>query len=158
VGEGFDPVASLFKQFELIYVVGDERDLVRVRTNYRDEEVFLYHTVISPAFARRLLLIYVERINELADRAEFYHLLSNSCTVNIIRYANAAGRIGRFDFRHMLNGLIDRYIYAAGVVDTTLSFDELRSRSRITSAAQATGNGLDFSDRIRVCLPAVSAR
>ena len=69
MGEGFDPVASLFKQFELIYVVGDERDLVRVRTNYRDEEVFLYHTAISPEFARRLLLIYVERINELADRA-----------------------------------------------------------------------------------------
>ena len=37
VGEGFDPLASLFKQFELIYVVGDERDIVRVRTNYRDE-------------------------------------------------------------------------------------------------------------------------
>jgi hypothetical protein len=34
VGEGFDPLASLFKQFELIYVVGNERDIVRVRTNY----------------------------------------------------------------------------------------------------------------------------
>jgi hypothetical protein len=157
VGEGFDPLASLFKQFELIYVVGDERDLVRVRTNYRDEEVFLYHTVISPSFARRLFLIYAERINELADRAEFYHLLSNSCTVNIIRYANAAGRIGRFDFRHMLNGLIDRYIYAAGVVDTTIPFDELRRRSRITATAQAAGNGADFSERIRVGLPSVAA-
>ena len=158
MGEGFDPVASLFKQFELIYVVGDERDLVRVRTNYRDEEVFLYHTAISPEFGRRLLRIYVERINELADRAEFYHLLSNSCTINIIRYANAAGRIGRFDFRHMLNGLIDRYIYAAGVVDTTIPFDELRSRSRITAAAQAAGNGTDFSDLIRAGLPAAPAR
>ena len=157
VGEGFDPLASLFKQFELIYVVGDERDLVRVRTNYRDEEVFLYHTVISPDFARRLFLIYAGRINELADHAEFYHLLSNSCTVNIVRYANAAGRIGRFDFRHMLNGLIDRYIYAAGVVDTTMPFDELRRRSRITAAAQAAGNGADFSDRIRAGLPAAAA-
>ena len=57
----------------------------------------------------------------------------------------------------MLNGFIDRYVYAAGVVDTTLSFDELRSRSRITSAARAAGNGPDFPDRIRVGLPAVSA-
>jgi hypothetical protein len=41
VGEGFDPIASLFKQFELIYVVGEERDLVGVRTNHRHETVYL---------------------------------------------------------------------------------------------------------------------
>jgi hypothetical protein len=158
IGEGFDPVASLFKQFELIYVVGDERDLVRVRTNYRNEEVFLYRTVMSPEFARRLFMVYVERINELADDAEFYHLLSNSCTVNIVRYANAAGRIGRFDFRHLLNGLIDRYIYAAGVIESPLPFDELRRRSRITAASQAAGDGVDYSERIRAGLPTMPVR
>ena len=98
------------------------------------------------------------RINELADRAEFYHLLSNSCTVNIVRYANAAGRIGRFDFRHLLNGLIDRYIYAAGVVNTELPFDELRRRSRINASAQAADNAADFSERIRESLPAVASQ
>ena len=158
VGEGFDPLASMFKQFELIYVVGDERDLVRVRTNYRNEEVFLYRTVMSPEFARRLFMVYVERINELADHAEFYHLLSNSCTVNIVRYANAAGRIGRFDFRHLLNGLIDRYIYAAGGVESPLPFDELRRRSRITAASQAAGDGPDYPERIRAGLPTMPAR
>jgi hypothetical protein len=88
VGEGFAPIASLFKQFELIYVVGDERDLVGVRTNYRHEAVYLYRLNSPAEDARRLLLIYLARINELADRPEFYHLLSNSCTINIIRYAN----------------------------------------------------------------------
>src|SRR5262249_60786155 len=107
VGKGFDPIASLFKQFELIYVVGDEDDLVRVRTNYRKETVYLYHLNSSPNDVRRLFMIYLNLINELADRPEFYHLLSNSCTINIIRYANAAGRTGRFDIRHLLNGLID---------------------------------------------------
>ena len=97
VGEGFAPIASLFKQFELIYVVGDERDLVRVRTNYRNEEVYLYRIQTPPEGARSLFLVYLERINELADRPEFYHLLKNSCTINIVRYANAAGRTGRFD-------------------------------------------------------------
>jgi Domain of unknown function (DUF4105) len=157
VGEGFAPVASMFKQFELIYLVGNERDIVGVRTNHRNEAVFLYHTRISPEFARRLFLVYVDRINELADRAEFYHLLSNSCTVNIVRYANAAGRIGRFDFRHLLNGLIDRYIYAAGVVNTDLPFDELRRRSQINAAAQAADNAADFSQRIREGLPAIAS-
>jgi len=156
VGEGFDPVASLFKQFELIYVVGDERDLVRVRTNYRGESVYLYRLNSSPDNVRRLLMIYLARINELADKPEWYHLLTNSCTINIVRYANAAGRAGRFNIRHLLNGLIDSYLYHSGRVDTTLPFDELRGRSLINAAAQAADDAADFSDRIRASLPTVT--
>jgi Domain of unknown function (DUF4105) len=156
VGEGFNPVASLFKQFELIYVVGDERDLVRVRTNFRKETVFLYRLNASPDNARRLLMVYLKRINELADRPEFYHLLSNSCTINIIRYLNAAGRRGRFDIRHLLNGLIDSYLYHSGRIDTTLPFDELRRRSQINEAAQAADDASDFSERIRASLPTIT--
>jgi hypothetical protein len=153
VGEGFAPIASLFKQFELIYVVGDERDLVGVRTNHRREGVYLYRLNTLPDDARRLLLVYLTRINELADRAEFYHLLTNSCTINIVRYANAAGRAGRFDVRHLFNGLIDSYLYHSGRVDTTLPFDELRRRSLINEAAQAADGASDFSERIRASLP-----
>jgi hypothetical protein len=153
VGEGFAPVASLFKQFELIYVVGDERDVVGVRTNHRHEPVYLYRLNTSADDARRLLLVYLTRINELADRPEFYHLLTNSCTINIVRYANAAGRRGRFDIRHLLNGLIDSYLYHSGRIDTTLPFDELRRRSLINEAAQAANGAADFSQRIRLSLP-----
>jgi hypothetical protein len=156
VGEGFNPIGSLFKQFELIYVVGDERDLVGVRTNYRKETVYLYRLNSAPDNVRRLLMVYLKRINELADRPEFYHLLSNSCTINIIRYANAAGRAGRFDIRHLLNGLIDSYLYHSGRVDTTLPFDELRRRSRINEAAQAADDAPDFSERIRASLPTIT--
>ena len=155
VGEGFNPIASLFKQFELIYVVGDERDIVGVRTNHRLETVYLYRLNASPDKARELLLVYLERINELADRPEFYHLLSNSCTINIIRYLNAAGRKGRFDIRHLFNGLIDSYLYHSGRVDTTLPFDELRRRSLINEAAQAAGDAPDFSQRIRASVPTI---
>jgi hypothetical protein len=152
-GEGFNPIASLFKQFELIYVVGDERDIVGVRTNYRKEDVYLYHILISPENARRLFLVYIDRINKLAEHPEFYNLLSNSCTINIVRYANKAGRIGRFDIRHLLNGFIDSYIYSAGLVDNSLPFDELRRRSRINEAALAADDAPDFSQRIRGSLP-----
>jgi hypothetical protein len=155
IGESFEPLGSLFKQFELIYVVGDERDLVGVRTNHRDEDVYLYRTTTSPESARRLLLVYLERINELADRAEFYHLLSNSCTINIVRYANLAGRVGRWDIRHLLNGFSDRYLYRAGRLASTLPFEELRRRSRINEAALAAGDAADFSARIRAGLPTV---
>lgn len=154
-GESYAPVASMFKQFELIYVVGDERDLVRVRTDHRDEEVFLYRVRTSPEGARLLFLTYLERINELADRAEFYHLLSNSCTINIVRYANASGRIGGFHIGHLLNGWIDRYLYSAGSLDSALPFEELRARSHINRAARQAGSAEDFSDRIRTDLPTI---
>jgi hypothetical protein len=155
IGEGFNPLASMFKQFELIYVVGDERDIVRVRTNYRDEDVFLYHIRATPEGVRRLFRIYLGRVNELADRPEWYHLLSNNCTLNILRYARAVGlQHSRFDHRHFLNGFIDRFIYGAGVVDTSLGFEELRRQSHINEAARAAGDAEDFSARIRASLPA----
>jgi len=153
IGQSFSPIASLFKQFELIYVVGDERDLVRVRTNYRHEQVYLYHIRMSSEMARRLFRIYLTRINELAQRPEFYHLLSNSCTINIVRYARAAGKVGGFDIRYLLNGLVDSYVYCIGAVDTALPFAELRRRSRINDAAQAADDAPDFSQRIRASVP-----
>jgi hypothetical protein len=155
VGEGFDPIASLFKQFELIYVVGDESDIVGVRTNHRRETVYLYRLNASLADERKLLLIYLERINELADHPEWYHLLTNSCTINIIRYTNAAGRKGSFDLRHLFNGLIDSYLYHSGRIDTTLPFDELRRRSLVNPAAEAADAAPDFPQRIRAGLPTI---
>jgi hypothetical protein len=156
VGEGFAPVASMFKQFELIYVVGDERDLVGVRANHRQEPIYLYRLNTSAEDARRLLLVYLERINELADRPEFYHLLTNSCTINIVRYANAAGRVGRIDVRHILNGFADSYLYRSGRIDTTLPFDELRRRSLINEAARAVDGAPNFWQSIRATLPTVT--
>jgi hypothetical protein len=91
VGEGFAPVASMFKQFELIYIVGEERDLVGVRANHRNEPIYLYRLNTSAEDARRLFLVYLQRINELAEGPEFYHLLTNSCTINIVRYAMPPG-------------------------------------------------------------------
>ena len=96
------------------------------------------------------------RINELSAQTEWYHLLTNSCTINIIRYANAAGREGGFDFRHLLNGLIDSYLYHSGRVDTTLPYEELRRRSLINDATQAADDAPNFSERIRAFLPRVS--
>jgi hypothetical protein len=148
-GQTFKPIASLFKQFELIYVVGDERDLVAVRTNHRNEDVFLYRIRIPAATARELLKLYLGRVNQLADRPEFYHLLSNSCTINIVRLANQVGRVGRLDINHLLNGFVDQYLYSTGMIDTTLPFAEFRRRSHINEAANQADGAPDFSDRIR---------
>jgi Domain of unknown function (DUF4105) len=153
LGQSFSIIPTMFKQYQLIYVVGDERDLVRVRTNFRPEDVYLYHIRIAPEYARRLFQVYLQRINKLADRPEFYHLLKNNCTVNIIRYANSVGRQGGWEYRHWLNGLVDRYLYEKGYVDTSLTFTELRRGSQINEAAQKADNAADFSERIRASLP-----
>ncbi|HQU48657.1 MAG TPA: DUF4105 domain-containing protein, partial [Casimicrobiaceae bacterium] len=137
---------------------GEERDLVRLRTNRRNEDVFLYHIAVAPERARALFLDYLRRINELADHPEFYHLLSNSCTVNIVRDANASGREGLWDYRHFLNGWIDRYFYDAGLIEATMPFDELRRRSDITAASKAAGDGPDYPQRIRAGLPTMPSQ
>ena len=82
----------------------------------------------TPEAGRRLLLVYLERMNQLADKAEHYHLLSNNCTLNIVRYADRAGRRRGFNIRHLLNGLIDQYRSAAGAINTSMPFEELRRR------------------------------
>lgn len=153
IGKGYDPIASIFKQFELIYVLGDERDLVRVRTNYRHEDVYLFKVRMAPEHARELFMIYLDRMNQLADRPEFYRLLSNSCTINIVRYANQISPFSRFDIRHYLNGLFDSYLYDRGNLDTSLPLDELRRRSHINEVAQSADDAPDFSERIRASLP-----
>jgi hypothetical protein len=99
------------------------RDIVGARTNQRGEATYLYRLNTPAQNTRRLFLVHLERINELSDRPS--SILSNSCTVNIIRYANAARREGRFDIRHLFNGLIDSYLYHSGRVDTSLPFDEI---------------------------------
>jgi hypothetical protein len=153
VGEGFDPLASMFKQFELIYIVGDERDIVGVRTDHRNEDVFMYHIRMTPEQARELFLVYLNRINQLADRPEFYHLLSDNCTLNIIRYARKVGKPDYFDIRYWLNGFSDRGLYRAGYIATYLPFAELRRRSWINSAAREAGGAAEFYQRIRDAVP-----
>ncbi len=154
--EGFDPLASLFKKYELIYVVGEERDLVGVRTNFRNEDVYLYRLRVPAENARQLLRVYLERINQLADQPEFYHLLSNSCTINIVRYANLVGRKGDFDFRHYLNGWVDRYFYDTRLLNSQFPFAELRQRSRVNPAVKASEEIEEFAQHIRESVPGMN--
>lgn len=150
--ERFAALPSLFRQFELIYVVGEERDIVRLRTNFRGEEVYLYPLRLSAEAARRLFMAYVTQINKLADQPEFYHLLNNSCTANIVRNANMAGHPDRFDLRFFLNGWIDSYLYEKALISQSLPFDILRKGSRITDAAKSASVD-EFPQQIRAALP-----
>lgn len=152
-GEPYAAIASMFKQYELVYVVGEERDIAGVRTHHRNESVFCYPLRVKPEGARRLFLDYLRSINELADKPVFYHLLSNNCTNNIKRHAAQEGRRSPFFWRVLLNGYADSLIYDLGGMDTSLPFAELKARSLINPAAMTGSLDEGFSERIRVNLP-----
>ncbi|WP_166442606.1 DUF4105 domain-containing protein [Phragmitibacter flavus] len=148
-GEVYSALASCFKQAELIYVVGEERDIVGSRMGVRGEQVYRYRTRATPEQARRLFVTYLESINELADQPEFYHLLRNNCTVNIDRHASRDGKGSPFDLRLLLNGYVDQFMYEKGVLDTSVPFEELRRRALIDDKVISQETPADFSERIR---------
>ena len=153
--EDYSTIKGFFRQYELIYVVADERDVIRLRTTYRhpQEDVYLYRTRIPLARARRLFLDYIREINSLAAQPEFYNTLTTNCTTNVLFHARASGGSARYNWKLLLSGYAAEYVYEQGGLDTSLPFAELRQRSHINARAQAAGNAADFSQRIRAGLP-----
>jgi len=160
VGEAYSSLAGFFRRYELIYVVGDERDLIGVRTSYREprEQVYLYRTRASPATARRLFLEYVGKINQLAEQPEFYNTLTTNCTTDVWWLVRALSGALPLDWRVLLSGYFPDYVYDLGALDTSLPFAALKAQSLITDKAQAADQAADFSTRIREGLPQPPAR
>jgi hypothetical protein len=153
--EDYSSIKGFFKQYELIYVVADERDVIRLRTTYRQppEEVYLYRTRIPPARARQLFLDYVREINQLVAQPAFYNTLTTNCTTNIVLHLRASGGIARYTWKILLSGYAPAYAYEVGGLDTSLPFAELKRLSHINARAQAADEAPDFSQRIRAGLP-----
>jgi hypothetical protein len=152
-GETYSSVAGFFRQYELIYIVGDERDLVRVRTNFRNEDVYLYHVTLSPERSRLVLLSYLKSVNELKDHPEFYNALTTNCVTSILPHVRDAQMQGKFSWDILASGYAARQAYRNGHLDTSLPFEELEARSHVNDKARAAGTGPDFSRRIRQGLP-----
>jgi len=149
-GDVYSPLRGMFRQYELCYVIGDERDLIRVRTNYRNQEVFLYPLVdAEPERYRKLFVTYLEAANELRDRPRWYHSAIDNCTTNIRLHARASGFATAWNWRLLLNGYADELLYRIGWIDRALPFAETKARARITERVRATEPGPDFSARIR---------
>ena len=150
--EGYSTIKGFFRQYELIYIVADERDVVRLRTNYRQdppEEVYRYRLHGTPENARRFFLDYMENINEMKDHARFYNTLVANCTNVIWMHAHVnPGRIP-FSWKILASGYAPEYLYDMGRLDTSVTFAELRQRGHVNPIAQALGNTPEFSQRIR---------
>jgi hypothetical protein len=160
-GEGYSSLKGFFRQYELIYVVADERDIVRLRTNYRKdppEEVYLYRVQTPRENMRRVFLDYLRAINELHERPQFYNTLTTNCTTNIAMHAHVNPQSLPMSWKVLLSGHAPEYVYEKGRLDRSISFEELRRRSLINLRAQAADQAPDFSARIREGLPGVASR
>ncbi|MFQ5803795.1 MAG: DUF4105 domain-containing protein [Candidatus Methylomirabilales bacterium] len=152
-GETYHPIKGFFKQYELIYVIGDERDLVRVRANHRGEDVYLYRTTISPAQARILFQDMLRRANTLADEPAFYRTIGQNCTTSLINHFNLISpKKIRFHRKIVLNGYSDELAYERGRIASDLPFPEMKRAHRITEIAQAYDDDPEFSRKIRAKL------
>ena len=149
-GEQYAPLKGVFRQFELMYVVGDERDLIRLCTDHYMNGVYIYPIRASRDEVRALFLDVMNRVNNLRDQPEFYNTFTNNCTTNIVDHINRLGyhKIP-YDYHVMLPGYFDRLIYDLGMIQSDLSFEETRKRARINELAYLYRDAADFSAKIR---------
>ena len=157
-GQSYSTIGGLYRQYTLIYIVAEERDVIRLRTNYRHEDIYLYHTAAPPDRARQRFLEYVHTLNTLRTQPRWYNAVTANCTTSIRTQHPSNERVS-WDWRILLNGKADEMMYEHGAFVTGgMSFTELKQRSLIDDRAKAADASPDFSDLIRVGLPAPQRR
>jgi hypothetical protein len=153
-GQSYSAIGGLYRQFELIYIVADERDVVRLRTNYRKgEDIYLYRLAIKPEKARERFLEYLQALNRLSEQPRWYNAITTNCTT-AIRGQHPAGERLPWDWRILVNGKGDEMLYERNALVTDgLPFAELKQRVHINAAAREANDAPDFSKRIRAGVP-----
>jgi hypothetical protein len=149
-GETYAAWKGSARQYELMYVLADERDVVQVRTNHRGEDVYRYRTTATPDQARMLLVDVLARANQLAARPEFYDTVSNNCTTNLVDHINRIkpNRV-TYDYRVLLPGYSDKLAYDEGLIVPYGTFEETKLRAYVSGKALAAADRQDFSQAIR---------
>ena len=149
-GEGYAAWKGSARQYELIYIVADERDAIESQTNVDPRDVYLYRSTATPEQAQRLFVDVMSRANQLAIRPEFYDTLTNNCTTNIVDHINRIQpRRLTYDLRVLLPGMSDKLAYDQGLIVRHGTFEETQARAYITAKAQQHAGRSDFSQLIR---------
>jgi hypothetical protein len=150
VGESYSTLLGMFRKFELIYVVGDERDLIGRRAVYDGTDVYLYPIQSPPERVRKVFVSMLERVNQLHDHPEFYNTATNNCTSNLIDHVNliTPGAVPS-SWKTALPGYVDEVAHSLGLIDSSLTIDQARARYRINDRAAKYFGQPDFSLEIR---------
>lgn len=162
-GETYSSLAGFFKRYELIYVVADERDAVRLRTEVRrhpPEEVYLYRLRSTAEGRRRVFLEYLRRMNALAERPAFYHTLTTNCSTSLWAVSQVNPGHLPFSWKLLLSGHVPAYLHSLGLIASPLPFAECKARGRLNGPERSAPNPPDagYSRRLREPAQATSAR
>jgi hypothetical protein len=154
-GESYSTLAGFCRQYELVYIVADERDVIRVRTTYRQpqEGVYIYRTRAPLRNVRRIFLDYIQTMNDMRERPRFYNTLTTNCTTGILMHTRMNPESPPMSWKILLSGYVPDYLYELGRFDTTKTFPELEKLSHVNARAQAADKDPAFSERIREGLP-----
>jgi hypothetical protein len=152
-GEEYSTIAGFFRQYELSIVAADERDVVRVRSNVRGEDVRIYRLRMKPADAQVLLREYVADANDLAETPRWYNTATGNCTTLVFSMVRVVHPGLPLDYRVLLSGYLPEFAYDLGATDTSVPFDTLRGLARIHDKAARADANPEFSLRIRDGLP-----
>jgi hypothetical protein len=152
-GERYGVLKGMLRRFELVYVVGDERDLIGRRAVYDNNDVFLYPIKAGRPAVRAMFTDMLARVNALHERPEFYNTFSNNCTLNLVRHVNriSPGRIPS-SWRVVFPGYSDEVALSLGLIDSTLALADARAKFRINDQARAALDSAEFSRLIRQSL------
>ena len=148
--EDYSPLLGTTRQYELIYLFADERDIIRLRTRHRDADVYIYPTVATPEQAQQLLVDVVERANSLAMKPEFYNTLTNNCTTNLAGHVNtvAQNKI-KYGWKVLLPGFSAKYAYDLGLLPNDVPFEDLKALAYVNELVEAHFDDPNFSQVIR---------
>ncbi len=153
--EGYSEIGGFFKEFELSIIAADERDVVRLRTNVRGEDVYLYRVRMPVTAMRSLFLAYVEEANTLLRAPRFYQTITGNCTTLVYQFMKRIVGHLPFDYRVLLSGYMPEYVYSVGGLDPRYSLEELRALGRISERGRRADQSAAFSARIRDGIPAL---
>ena len=154
-GESYSSLAGFFRQYELYYVVADERDVIRVRTTYRQpqEDVYIYRTRAPQRNIRRTFLDYIRAMNDMCVHPRFYNTLTTNCTTTILMHTRMNPESPPMSWKILLSGYLPDYLYELGRIDTAKPFADLEKLSRVNERAHAADKDASFSQRLRQGLP-----
>jgi len=148
-GQGFSEIGGFFKEFELSIIAADERDVIRVRTNIRGEDDYLYQIRLPIPAMRSLFLAYVQQANSLVTTPRFYNTISVNCTTLVYHMVKHIVGFLPWNYRLLLSGYLPTYVYRIGGLDTRYKLEELRAFGCITQRARDSGSRDTFSADIR---------
>jgi len=152
-GEDFSEIGGFFKEFELSIIAADERDVIRVRTNVRGEDDYLYRIQMPVSAMRSLFLAYIGQANSLVHSPRFYNTVTANCATLVYHMMKRIVSPLPLNYSLLLTGYLPEYVYRIGGLTSHYSFEELRALGRITERAKAADHSESFSTDIRRGVP-----